>query len=96
MKIYKYPLIGDADLLTVRVPEKFRLIHLDRDPHDQLCVWGEVDGNGEPDTRELYFRVFGTGWPIEAKKHERLSYFATLREDPFVWHYYTLSYVTTP
>jgi hypothetical protein len=95
VKIYKYPLQGDGiHHYYIKVPQGARILHLGDDPNGDVCVWCEVPGRGEPEDSTYYFRVFGTGWPIHEAANERLSYFSTIIRGAFVFHYYTVTYIS--
>lgn len=88
--IYKYRVECNAPINPyVHLPISHKLIHLDYDRNNDLCVWAEVDPD-DTSMCNVVLRLYGTGasWPhIE----DCLSYVhlrTIVEPSGYVWHYY--------
>lgn len=87
MRVYKYP-IPVATTFTLLIHKGARLLHVERQ-HDQACMWALVDPDAKP--VERYFRVYGTGHPIDDASG--LTYIGTFQINggEFVFHLFEVS-----
>jgi hypothetical protein len=82
--IWKYELELIDTIQILMIPKKSKVLHVglqNRKP----CLWVEVDRSADVVSR--FFKVYGTGHPIELSN---LSYLGTAIDEPLnlVWHVY--------
>ena len=81
--IYKYPIKMKPGHTALRLPKDYKILKLDYDPNNILCIWALV--NTENEKVDVDITLVGTGWPIEVNT-EIATYIDTIKEGPYVWH----------
>jgi hypothetical protein len=75
--IFKYPLRNHVDNdVHMLVGATLRRVAM----QNQVCIWAEVDTNGDHCVRR--FRIIGTGWTIP----DQGQYIGSCDDGPYVWH----------
>ena len=78
--IYKYE-VPLCDEVTFRLPEGFKVLHLDIDPNNKICFWALVDTSKPLVLMNVL--VFGTGHSLPDEPGQHLG---TVIQGAFVWH----------
>jgi len=84
VKVWKYELQIFDNVQTISMPKFSQIVNVGMQKR-KLCMWVEVDER--EDMEERYFRVFGTGHPIDISVKD---YIGTGMDDglTLVWHIY--------
>ncbi|MGH7901606.1 MAG: DUF7352 domain-containing protein [Thermodesulfobacteriota bacterium] len=82
-KIYKYQL-EITDNQIIKMPVGAKILTVDTQGDDNVCLWALVDPNMEYKDRKI--RIIGTGHPIE--DWEKLEYIGTAQQlsGGLIWH----------
>lgn len=83
MKIYKYVLGTDGDLVSYK--GKFRNILSIGMSNGNPCVW--IENDEKEYEKKVSIVSLGTGWDVD-DIFEGWKYLGTLTIDGYVWHYY--------
>lgn len=82
LSIYKY-ILPVIDEQTILLPVGYRILSV-QNQNDYLSLWAIVGMGVERE--EVYFRIFGTGQPINTEDLEGLTYLGTVQIKGMVWH----------
>jgi hypothetical protein len=82
--IWKFPLMmTDRQTVEIPLPAELLTVQLQgKVPHENACLWAEVDPEGEKVRIEI--AMIGTGHPVP----EGMRYISTVQYGALVFHFY--------
>lgn len=76
--IYKYPVSPFSD--KIQLGRNAVVRHFGRDPMNNLCIWAEVDPDGDQELHTIH--IVGTGHPVP----NNVTYVMSTLDGEYVWH----------